>query len=174
MQSRRQREIHASASCKTMLLDFGLEIRSCDRLEVGRIARLTCCCDKSQLNIVLNWCFTMSSFLATAPAPENNPICIADLFPTCINFEFESVFSTTCPQNSRNGAIRGHRESQLAEKHHPSAPNGKLQSRPEERPPCQRMTSPLVARKTEQTSAPCFIITARTRSDATASAAQGP
>ena len=95
MQPSQQREIHASASRKTMLLDFGPEIRSWCRLEVGRIARLTCCYDAPQSSIVLNWCFIRESFLVTTLASKNDPIRRSNLLPTCINFEFESLFSTT-------------------------------------------------------------------------------
>ena len=78
-----------------MLLDFGVEIRSCDRLEVGRNLKSDEHHDISQQNIMLNWQFAETLFPAIDPEPNKAPNCGAHLLPTCYNFEFEGCFSTT-------------------------------------------------------------------------------
>ena len=78
-----------------MLLDFGAEIRSCGRLEVGRNPESSEPHEIPQQNIMLNWDFAEALFTATELDPKKTPNCSAHLLPTCINFEFETHFSTT-------------------------------------------------------------------------------
>ena len=78
-----------------MLLSFGVEIRSFDRLEVGRNLKSDEHHDVSQQNIILTWQFAETLFLAIDPEPNKTPNCGAHLLPTCYNFEFEGRFSTT-------------------------------------------------------------------------------
>ena len=81
-----------------MLLDFEVIIRSYDRLEVGRSSESSGSHNTSQQSIVLNWGFAEAIFIATDLDPKKTPNCSEHLLPTCINFEFESDFSTTWPQ----------------------------------------------------------------------------
>ena len=78
-----------------MLLDFGPQIRSCDRLEVGRASTFVRRLNTPQLEIILNWRFPKAYFSQATRTAKNTPIQTLDLLPIGINFELGSHFSTT-------------------------------------------------------------------------------
>ena len=79
-----------------MLLKNQGQIRSCDRLEVGRNSALSRSLIILWSSIILNWHFPKICFSQTTRLWENASIHVPDLLPNRINFELGSHFSTTC------------------------------------------------------------------------------